>query len=293
MSYRYRIIYKGTSIEAPPGEFLLGRSVDCHLVLDDPSVSRIHAAIIRGEDTLTVVDKGSRNGVLVNEKHIDGAQDLHDGDHIAIGHQTIRIVALARNRDADRTLGLTSCPSCGAWMPVGAIACPSCNAATSSGAKSTRQIEGTGPKDQQQSVIERQPLTMLSGLALKATRVNKLDDARRLLENAISIVSDRVASGPPLQNDEFDAIIEALFELAVAAKEPAHIANIFALHAATRRLISRDMVEKLYRSARDTGYRTDPMLSQYLEFLDSRIDNLSPGEKFVHRRLQGLVKVFS
>lgn len=50
-------------------------------------VSRIHAAIRRGEDTLTLVDLGSVNGTHLNGQRLLPNQPrvLHDGDEVRLG----------------------------------------------------------------------------------------------------------------------------------------------------------------------------------------------------------------
>lgn len=53
----------------------------------DKGVSRIHAAIYRNEDTLTLVDMGSANGTHLNGQRLvpDQPRILRDGDEIRLG----------------------------------------------------------------------------------------------------------------------------------------------------------------------------------------------------------------
>jgi pSer/pThr/pTyr-binding forkhead associated (FHA) protein len=48
----------------------IGRDADSDLVIDDPVVSRAHAAIITVGNDQTVEDLGAANGTLVNGKRI-------------------------------------------------------------------------------------------------------------------------------------------------------------------------------------------------------------------------------
>jgi DNA-binding winged helix-turn-helix (wHTH) protein len=66
------------------GENLVGRSPDCRVVLDEPTVSRSHAAIIISGDTIFVEDRGSRNGTHINGKKISHARVRRD-DTISFG----------------------------------------------------------------------------------------------------------------------------------------------------------------------------------------------------------------
>ena len=53
----------------------------------EKGVSRIHAAICRNDDTLTLVDKGSANGTHLNGQRLvpDQPRVLRDGDEIRLG----------------------------------------------------------------------------------------------------------------------------------------------------------------------------------------------------------------
>lgn len=53
----------------------------------DKGVSRIHAAIYRNDDTLTLVDMGSANGTHLNGQRLipDQPRILRDGDEIRLG----------------------------------------------------------------------------------------------------------------------------------------------------------------------------------------------------------------
>ena len=62
----------------------LGRATDCEISLDDITVSRRHAEILRNGDEYRVRDSGSLNGTYVNSERIDEAA-LHQGDELQVG----------------------------------------------------------------------------------------------------------------------------------------------------------------------------------------------------------------
>lgn len=66
------------------GTNLLGRGLDCRIVLTDPRCSRVHASIQRKDDQWWIHDNDSRNGTFVNGQKIDAAQ-LIDGNFLRIG----------------------------------------------------------------------------------------------------------------------------------------------------------------------------------------------------------------
>jgi pSer/pThr/pTyr-binding forkhead associated (FHA) protein len=63
---------------------LIGRSPECAIFLDDVTVSRRHAELVRDGDTFTITDLGSLNGTFVNRKRIETAR-LEDDDEVQIG----------------------------------------------------------------------------------------------------------------------------------------------------------------------------------------------------------------
>jgi predicted component of type VI protein secretion system len=83
----YRLRYLAHDLELPIGEFVVGRSTECQLSLDDPLVSRRHAVLRVRRDGVSVQDFGSRNGVLVNGTKIVGERELSAGDRVGIGSQ--------------------------------------------------------------------------------------------------------------------------------------------------------------------------------------------------------------
>lgn len=62
-----------------------GRHPESHVFLDDVTVSRRHAEVIRSPGGYRVRDVESLNGTYVNRTRIDGDVDLRDGDELQIG----------------------------------------------------------------------------------------------------------------------------------------------------------------------------------------------------------------
>jgi len=62
----------------------IGRTPDCDIFLDDVTVSRRHALVLRGNGSSTIEDLGSLNGTYVNRRRVEKAQ-LEDGDEVQIG----------------------------------------------------------------------------------------------------------------------------------------------------------------------------------------------------------------
>jgi len=71
-----------------PGRISVGRTSASDLVIDDPSVSKIHASVvIDGEGRLSVADTGSTNGTFINDERIayGKAVAIGRGDRVKFG----------------------------------------------------------------------------------------------------------------------------------------------------------------------------------------------------------------
>jgi len=77
----------------PEGWAKVGRSSCADVCLDDPTVSRRHALIVRTEDGhLKALDDRSLNGLFVNGKHVEWSA-LTDGDELEIGRFKLYVLA--------------------------------------------------------------------------------------------------------------------------------------------------------------------------------------------------------
>lgn len=72
-------------IELGEGRLSVGKSSGADLLINDPAVSRFHAAIERVGAVWCIRDLGSTNGTLVNGRRILGERALRDGDEIVLG----------------------------------------------------------------------------------------------------------------------------------------------------------------------------------------------------------------
>ena len=78
--------------ELPMGWSRVGRSAAADICLDDATVSRRHALIVRTEDDgLRALDDRSLNGLFVNGERVEWAR-LTDGDELEIGRFRIYVV---------------------------------------------------------------------------------------------------------------------------------------------------------------------------------------------------------
>lgn len=105
----------------------IGRAPDCDVVLDDRRVSRRHAALHCENGTeYWISDLGGRNGVYVNERRVNPAVRLGNGDVIRILDHTLRFSCADLNLPADEGPGspeqtVSDCSVQERWLLVGDI----------------------------------------------------------------------------------------------------------------------------------------------------------------------------
>jgi len=81
---------KGQTLTTASERCEIGSHPRCHIVIDDPTVSRFHCEILIDETIARVVDTGSRNGTLLDGVGVRDAY-LRDGSRIQLGSTAIRV----------------------------------------------------------------------------------------------------------------------------------------------------------------------------------------------------------
>ena len=66
-------------------ELIIGRSEKCHVILEDPYVSQMHARVFARDDGFAVEDLGSTNGTYLNRTRVTGPRVIQRGDRVKIG----------------------------------------------------------------------------------------------------------------------------------------------------------------------------------------------------------------
>src|SRR6516162_6721560 len=69
----------------------LGRGNANDLVLNDPGISRFHAVIQLKDQHVSIADRGSTNGILINGRKIGQESMLHPGDVVRLGGYELRL----------------------------------------------------------------------------------------------------------------------------------------------------------------------------------------------------------
>ncbi len=82
----------GDSFTLDGERFTIGRGPEADVFLDDVTVSRSHAVVVRRADGLHIDDLGSLNGTYVNRRRIESHR-LEDGDELQVGKYKLTFFA--------------------------------------------------------------------------------------------------------------------------------------------------------------------------------------------------------
>ena len=78
----------------------IGRSRKNTFTFRTPTLSAVHAAVMRDEGVYTILDMGSTNGVRVNGRPVK-QWELHHGDQIQLGEINLRFEDSAENDEEE------------------------------------------------------------------------------------------------------------------------------------------------------------------------------------------------
>lgn len=80
----------------------VGRSKSCDICLPDTAVSRDHGVFMRREEGWFVSDTGSKGGILVNGRKINGPKLVRIGDSMTFGNVTLTLYNTSQSPEKKR-----------------------------------------------------------------------------------------------------------------------------------------------------------------------------------------------
>jgi pSer/pThr/pTyr-binding forkhead associated (FHA) protein len=82
---------KGKVIPVAGEQFVIGRHKECRLKASGSTISQHHCAILQRQGKIFVRDFDSTNGTYVNQKRVQGEQELAPGDLLELGRLAFRV----------------------------------------------------------------------------------------------------------------------------------------------------------------------------------------------------------
>lgn len=290
---RFRLRYGATDLELPQGDFVVGRSSSCSLALDDALVSRRHAVFCVTGAGVTVQDLGSRNGVQVNGKTIDGVKALAHLDRVTIGHQELVLLERAAPTAA-QTLQIERCWACGALNEPGRSRCAQCGAKLGQEHQTLAGGNLVLPNfsdelDEEENTTTAPAITILAPIAEKSLALGRFEEASRLVGPALDRMLEKTRLAPAPDPKALDRATALALRLAEGPNAPRWITWVIEIHQAAKVLMGATVIDRLHELVRKSRYANPKPVRAYLEQL--RAANLSPAERFLLRRLEALERV--
>jgi pSer/pThr/pTyr-binding forkhead associated (FHA) protein len=292
-----RLRYLAHDLEVPQGEFVIGRSAECQLSLDDPLVSRRHALLTVRVDGVAVEDLGSRNGVLVNGVKIEGQHQLSDGDMITIGGQEMVLAvpdsvrfrgsnppsspsARPRMDTMQRRPTLTNEP-----MARGDLRGDDLEEATHIGSSPFFDPATKHPDKRVNALV------LIGGVADKALAMGKPEDAERLLQRSLNDILTKARAGDGISPELFEHAAGYAVRLAGGTGNGRWVDYIIELYAVNVTLMPQVVVDELYKVLRKVARIDLPVLRDYTEKLRAEAPGYGPAERFLLQRIEGLERL--
>jgi hypothetical protein len=240
---RYRLRFLLQEFDLPRGITIIGRSLDCHLTIEDPLVSRQHARILIDDDGATVEDMGSRNGVRVDGMTIKGATRLSDGMRLRIGTQDFLFcnVEIAGKGHSKTTGVLRLCANCRMPYPREAPSCPNCEATEQTDEDT---LTGVGPSEGAQSARAWSAQLLVEALD-RALALARLQDAERILRRATAQVEEVVATGSPIDAGSLAALALRAAATTLATDDATWALWVLDIYRRTATVPPAEVVERL------------------------------------------------
>lgn len=272
---RFSILHRGHRFELKPGTLVIGRGTGCQLVLDDALVSRKHAEIEVGPGSAVVVDLGSVNGVFVNGIRVNGRRPLMDGDKLVIGQQELTVFAVIN-------------PSLLPESPTARL-----SADTLVGLESPLGITQVTATDEAESTHQGDALGLLGGVVDKVLALGRGDEAERIIGPYLRNFLSTALKAQTANSEAAEKAVGYALKLATATRKGEWIDYAFRLYAVCKRPLPGPVIEQLYTVLRQVSGVNLNHLRSYVAVLRSVSSRLSPNERFLAQRIEGLERLAS
>jgi hypothetical protein len=267
---RYRLRFLLQEFDLSSGVTLLGRSSECHITIEDPLVSRVHARIDLANGIALVSDQGSRNGVRINGRVIHDATPLENGDRIRIGTQELVFARVETQPTSAKTTGfLRHCARCRLPYPEEAGTCPSCGSEEVLAEDTLTGRQGDQKVWQLQLYVE---------VLERALTTGRHAECERILARAGSEVDERVAQGGAVEGTLVAALSQVTSRVSVAAKSAMWACWAIRLHRQLLTVPSEETLRAFEQLAVEFPMEAGGTLGELAAFFAARPDLLGAAE---------------
>jgi pSer/pThr/pTyr-binding forkhead associated (FHA) protein len=247
-----------------------GRSSTADIPLVGALVSRRHATFTLTDGGVEVADHASRNGVFVNGERINGAQSLRAGDIITIGDDSLTLIEL--EEPGERRKGTTS-----EMRPVRP--------------EQTPRLPSFSDEDVSIATRRADAFQLLGGVVDKALALGRGDEAEHLIGTHLVAALADASTGRGVPPDIARTAARYALKLSAATNKSTWFDFAVRLYRALAQPMPLPIVDEMYTLIGRTRGLDRALLRDYLDTLRLVSATLSPTERFVLQRLEGLERM--
>jgi len=267
----YALREAGVDYPLNKSPLVVGRGSDADIVLSGPLVSRRHAEFHETEAGIVVIDLDSENGVFVNDVRITSPAALLIGDKLSIGDNDFVLTEILAAREAQPSAPEQRALRESARVPAGSYARSSNETSVA-----TRRADA---------------LHLLSSVADKALALGRGQEAEHVLGTHLVAALSDAAAGRPVAPEVARLSAQYAVKFAAATGKATWLDFAFRLYDALGETIPLPIVDEMYTVLRQVRGIDRELLRRYTDFLQARQAQLSPPERFVLQRLEGLERL--
>ena len=268
------IVAEGRTFPLIGGDYVIGRTGACDLVIDGTRVSRAHARITVADGETVIRDLGSMNGVIVNGVRIEGSFALHEGDVVVIGTRELPVVLLGTSERLAQPEPEELADDLARYAETEPPGPP----------PGSSRMRGRTEFARQAAVFAQ-----LSAVANRVIAEDRLDDAIRTISVHMRLLLDGVRNGCAMSPDTLAAACDYALIFAEKKSSGPWVDYVVELHATLNLLFSERIVERVEALLRE-GLAVDrDLLMRYQSALRPQENTIADGDRELLSRILGLL----
>lgn len=252
-----------------------GRSSTADIPLSGPLVSRRHASFTLTETGVQVTDHGSRNGVYVNGERISSSQALRPNDVITIGDDSLTLVQLVEEPAPHQKHTLTD------------------RRALEPERAEPARLPSFADEDPSVATRRADAFQMLGGVVDKALALGRGEEAEHLIGKHLVAALADASAGRGVQPEIARTAARYALKLSAATGKNTWLDFVVRLYRALAQPMPLPIVDEMYTLVVKVRRFDRALLRDYLASLRAIGESLSPTERFVLQRLEGLERMAS
>ena len=247
-----------------------GRSSAADIPLVGALVSRRHATFTLTDSGVEVVDLSSRNGVYVNGERLTGPHTLRAGDIVTIGDDSMTLVEL--DEPSERRSQTIS-----DMRPVSP--------------EQTPRLPSFSDDDVSVATRRADAFQLLSSVVDKALALGRGEEAEHLIGTHLVAALADASTGRGVPADIARSAARYALKLSAATSKSNWLDFAVRLYRALNQPMPLPIVDERYTLVGKVRGLDRALLRDYLDSLRLISDSLSPTERFVLQRLEGLERM--